>query len=57
MMLPGAANDSTAFEQSKRMALLEWLHTHEKRFVAVGDDVFSAVDDRMLTPITSGNSA
>jgi hypothetical protein len=49
---PGATNDSTAFEQSEGMAWLEWLHTVAKRGVAVGDDAFSAVHDRMLTPFT-----
>jgi len=47
---PGATNDCTAFQQCEAMRWLRWLHhTAQKGFI-VGDDAFSSIHERMLTP-------
>ena len=47
---PGATNDCTAFQQCEAMKWLRWLHNTAKKGFIVGDDAFSSIHERMLTP-------
>jgi len=49
---PGATNDSTAFTQSEGMNWLQWMDNVAEKGVIVGDDAFSSIHSRMLTPFT-----
>ena len=49
---PGATNDSTAFAQSEGMDWLQWIDNVAEKGVIVGDDAFSSIHSRMLTPFT-----
>ena len=48
---PGATNDCTAFEQSAGLAWLHWL-AEVGRGVVPGDDAYSSIHERLLTPFT-----